>query len=169
MRTGQGASRAVPNGRLDLLEGAAVATGQQAEPQTAKLMDPVCGLRVDPDTAASRSEYAGRVYYFQSVACQAEFDAAPAWFAGPPTAGVPAAAVADASEAEGVGASPHAGEGRRDPVCGMPVADGPEALHATFDQATYAFCSEECRRRFLAHPARYVSAIAFEPEYRALS
>lgn len=52
---------------------------------------------------------------------------------------------------------------RIDPVCGMRVVDRPEAPHATFDHVAYVFCSEECRWRFLAHPERYVSAIAFEP------
>ena len=59
-----------------------MATGQQAEPQIAKLMDPVCGLRVDAATAAGRSEYGGRLFYFHSTACKAEFDADPARFAG---------------------------------------------------------------------------------------
>ena len=58
-----------------------MATGQQAEPQTHKLMDPVCGLRVDPATAAGSSHYAGRAFYFHSAACKAEFDARPERFA----------------------------------------------------------------------------------------
>lgn len=57
-----------------------MATGQQAAPQTAKPMDPVCGLRVDATNAAASSEYEGHTYYFHSLACKAEFDAAPRHF-----------------------------------------------------------------------------------------
>lgn len=60
-----------------------MATGQQAEPQAAKSMDPVCALRVDPATAAASSEYRGETYHFHSLACKAEFDAAPGRFAEP--------------------------------------------------------------------------------------
>ena len=74
-------ARALHVPAIRLGDGGLVATGQQAEPQTAKLMDPVCGLRVDPATAAGSSEYAGRTYYFHSAACKAEFDAQPERFA----------------------------------------------------------------------------------------
>lgn len=57
-----------------------MATGQRAEPQIDKPMDPVCGLRVDARSAAASSEYNGVVYYFHSKACKAEFDAAPERF-----------------------------------------------------------------------------------------
>ena len=60
-----------------------MATGQQAEPQTAKSMDPVCGVRVDRSTAAASSVYEGQTYYFHSAACKAEFDAAPGQFTRP--------------------------------------------------------------------------------------
>lgn len=131
-----------------------MATGQQAEPQTHKLMDPVCGLRVEPETAAGSSEYGGRTYYFHSLACKAEFDAAPARFvrnAGDPTA--------DRDEAAGGGRH----VAHTDPVCGMRVADAPDALRGNFDGVTYAFCSEACRREFLHSPERFVSSISYEP------
>ena len=120
-----------------------MATGQQAEPQVDKIMDPVCGFRVDPERAAGRSEYEGHVYYFHSEACKAEFDASPATFAGR-------------------GAVPHTAT-RVDPVCGRLVADVPGAPHATFDGVTYVFSSEECRREFLHKPERFVSSLSFEP------
>lgn len=58
-----------------------MATGQRAEPQTAKPMDPVCGLRVDTEHPVATSAYGGRTYYFHSAACKAEFDAHPDQFA----------------------------------------------------------------------------------------
>jgi len=39
--------------------------------------DPVCGMRVDPKTAAGKSEYQGKTYYFCAAACKREFDSNP--------------------------------------------------------------------------------------------
>jgi len=39
--------------------------------------DVVCGMQVDPNRAAGKSEYQGRTYYFCSIACKAKFDANP--------------------------------------------------------------------------------------------
>ena len=36
--------------------------------------DPVCGMDIDPNTAAAKSEYQGQVYYFCSPACKQAFD-----------------------------------------------------------------------------------------------
>lgn len=41
-----------------------------------------------------------------------------------------------------------------DPVCQMQVA--PDSFPAKFAGGRYAFCSEQCRERFLAHPHLYV-------------
>ena len=46
--------------------------------------------------------------------------------------------------------------GERDPVCGMAVSDPSLAFTATLDDATYVFCSETCRSRFLRLPQRYL-------------
>ncbi len=43
--------------------------------------DPVCGMMIDPTTAAGKSEFRGETYYFCAPACKAEFDANPAKFA----------------------------------------------------------------------------------------
>jgi len=39
--------------------------------------DPVCGMDVDPQTAAGKSEYKGQAYYFCSPGCKASFDKNP--------------------------------------------------------------------------------------------
>ena len=41
------------------------------------VIDPVCGMVVDPETAAGQSKFEGRDYYFCSVACKTEFDRNP--------------------------------------------------------------------------------------------
>ena len=40
--------------------------------------DPVCGMDVDPKTAAGKSEYEGKTYYFCSQQCKQQFDQDPA-------------------------------------------------------------------------------------------
>ena len=49
---------------------------------TTKTIDPVCGMEIDPATAAGRSEYEGETFHFCSPACKGKFDAAPEEFAG---------------------------------------------------------------------------------------
>jgi YHS domain-containing protein len=44
--------------------------------------DVVCGMDVDPATAAASSEYEGQTYYFCSLACKKSFDADPAEYLG---------------------------------------------------------------------------------------
>ena len=41
-------------------------------------IDPVCGMKVDPETAAGKSEYQGTTYYFCAPGCKKAFDADPA-------------------------------------------------------------------------------------------
>jgi P-type Cu+ transporter len=40
-------------------------------------LDPVCGMRVDPEHAAGTSTYQGQSYYFCSAGCRAKFEADP--------------------------------------------------------------------------------------------
>jgi YHS domain-containing protein len=43
--------------------------------------DVVCGMQVDPNKAAGKSEYNGKTYYFCSSGCKTKFDANPAQYA----------------------------------------------------------------------------------------
>jgi len=43
----------------------------------AGVLDPVCGMTVDPDASEHRSEYQGNTYHFCSAGCRAKFEAAP--------------------------------------------------------------------------------------------
>ena len=45
----------------------------------------------------------------------------------------------------------------RDPVCGMTVLED-AAARLTWGGVDYAFCSDDCLRRFVAAPDRYASA-----------
>ncbi len=44
-------------------------------PDTVK--DPVCGMHIDPATAAGKSEYKGQTYYFCSLGCKSAFEKEP--------------------------------------------------------------------------------------------
>jgi Cu+-exporting ATPase len=43
--------------------------------------DAVCGMQVDPATAAGASEYQGRRYFFCGAGCKRSFDANPVQYA----------------------------------------------------------------------------------------
>ena len=48
-----------------------------AAPTTGGVLDPVCGMTVDPHTAKHRADYHGHTYYFCSVGCKTKFTADP--------------------------------------------------------------------------------------------
>jgi Cu+-exporting ATPase len=61
---------------------------QSTETATA-VIDPVCGMKIDPARAAASSDYGGRTIYFCSPSCKTKFDASPAAYLGeekPPVA-----------------------------------------------------------------------------------
>jgi YHS domain-containing protein len=60
------------------LAGAAWAEAPAKKTAEAKVKDPVCGMEIDPKTAAAKSEYKGKTYYFCNKDEKAEFDKSPA-------------------------------------------------------------------------------------------
>jgi YHS domain-containing protein len=44
-------------------------------------IDPVCHMSVDERTAAGKSEYQGKTYYFCALACKIRFDQNPQIYA----------------------------------------------------------------------------------------
>jgi P-type Cu+ transporter len=48
-----------------------------AEDANDRVKDPVCGMTIDPRSAAGRSDYAGAAYYFCASSCKQRFDGAP--------------------------------------------------------------------------------------------
>lgn len=47
--------------------------------------DPVCGMRIDPSTAAARVSWKGSLVHFCSVPCSTKFQANPESFVRPPS------------------------------------------------------------------------------------
>jgi Cu+-exporting ATPase len=42
--------------------------------------DPVCGMNVERDEAAGKSDFQGKTYYFCSIECKGKFDKNPQMF-----------------------------------------------------------------------------------------
>jgi Cu+-exporting ATPase len=49
---------------------------------TTTVHDPVCGMDIDPATAAGTSEHNGQTYYFCSLGCKKTFDKEPEKYLG---------------------------------------------------------------------------------------
>ena len=43
--------------------------------------DPVCGMQVDPKSAAAQAQHKGKTYYFCSAGCKAKFEKNPGQYA----------------------------------------------------------------------------------------
>ena len=50
---------------------------------TAKVVDPVCGMKIDPTDAAATRDHDGTTIYFCSTHCAEAFDADPARYGHP--------------------------------------------------------------------------------------
>ncbi|MBP2448732.1 heavy metal translocating P-type ATPase [Rhizobium leguminosarum] len=90
------------------------------------ILDPVCGMTVDPQAGKPSFDRAGRLYHFCSEGCRTKFAAAPQDYL---TA--------------------------KDPVCGM-VVDRSTAKHfLKVDGEKFYFCSAACQAKFEADPSAY--------------
>ena len=70
----------MPPGRLRYALGGQEMSAHTHRPTAvapAEVLDPVCGMQVDPAKAAGTSQYGGKTYYFCSKGCKTKFDANP--------------------------------------------------------------------------------------------
>lgn len=51
--------------------------GKEVKKMAEKVVDPVCGMEVDPATAPAKAEYKGKTYYFCAPVCKEEFEKNP--------------------------------------------------------------------------------------------
>ncbi|HEX5369795.1 MAG TPA: glycosyltransferase [Dehalococcoidia bacterium] len=56
------------------------------------------------------------------------------------------------------GKTPLSASAYRDPVCGLTISDPEKAIKLVYGGFDFYFCSETCKARFLAGPARYIAA-----------
>jgi P-type Cu+ transporter len=99
-------------------------------------IDPVCGMTVEPATAAAKVEHQGRAYYFCSQHCAHTFKADPQRYLG--------------------GTDKPSGP-KKDPVCGMTVDPAKAAGKHQHKDKAYYFCSKGCLEKFKADPERYLA------------
>jgi Cu+-exporting ATPase len=129
------------------------AAGADRTGDPAKAIDPVCHMKVDPATARSWT-HEGQTYHFCSEGCRSKFKAEPGRYVGTGgTASAPHGGGAPCCAGDAVSKSPQA----LDPVCGMTV-DPATARSASHEGRAYYFCSEGCRGKFKAAPARYLDS-----------
>ena len=100
--------------------------------------DPVCGMKVDPKSAAGSQEHVGRTYYFCSPHCLTKFREEPGRFA--------------ASRGQAAVQSKSA----IDPVCGVTVDPARAPGKQKHGEETYYFCSRRCMVKFIANPDAFL-------------
>jgi Cu+-exporting ATPase len=128
----------------------------QPTPPADLAIDPVCGMTVDPTTAAGRDNYQGKTYYFCAVSCLDKFKADPERFLKSAPAGLislekkkPLPMMMPVQPAPEIGV--------RDPVCGMTVQPTTAAGLYEYGGKMYYFCATRCLEKFRADPDYYLS------------
>jgi len=53
----------------------------EVKPRAEKVKDPVCGMEIDSQHAAAKTEYEGKIYYFCSPGCKTTFEREPTKYA----------------------------------------------------------------------------------------
>ncbi|MDQ3129797.1 MAG: HAD-IC family P-type ATPase, partial [Acidobacteriota bacterium] len=126
---------------------------EMREDKSGAEIDPICGMTVNPATAAGSFNHAGKTYYFCSAGCLQKFTAQ--------SQGIPASGFIGISRAKSetvqhgkMTATPK-GE-YVDPVCGMSVAPETAAGKYDYKGETFYFCSTGCVHKFKQNPANFL-------------
>jgi P-type Cu+ transporter len=117
----------------------------QLSQQKTTLRDPVCGMDVNPSSAAGTVRHEGKDYYFCSQSCKQKFESNP----GKYVRMTPPAETAHSASTE-------IAETVLDPVCGMQVNPSRAAGSIEYKGTTYHFCSKGCVQKFSADPEKYL-------------
>jgi Cu+-exporting ATPase len=133
------------------------------ESETIMERDPVCGMSVNPQSAASRAEHDGKTYYFCSKGCGLKFEQNPdMYLSAPVNSGDPQQVHANlastgSSKMHGISLAvlPEAPR-EKDPVCGMTVDPEKPAAKSENKGTTYYFCSKRCAERFANEPDKFL-------------
>ena len=110
--------------------------------------DPICGMTVDPKSAAGTRVHNGQTFYFCSQHCVAKFKENPAQFVKADTPAQTAGVEPPDSKKD---------EAVLDPVCGMTVNPSKSAGKHEHDGQTYYFCSQHCLAKFKENPDKFVA------------
>ncbi|TKS59321.1 MAG: copper-translocating P-type ATPase [Nitrospira sp.] len=116
-------------------------------------IDPICGMTVDPATAAGRYDYKGLTYYFCTVSCLERFRTDPERTLSKQ----PLSLVTIPSPRKPLPMMMPATQGETDPVCGMTVEPATAAGSHEYQGKTYYFCATNCLTKFRADPGYYLT------------
>jgi P-type Cu+ transporter len=119
-----------------------------------KLIDPICGMTVSPESAAEEYERDGTKFYFCSTGCLEKFKA---------QAPVNLVQIGQEKEVVQHGDMTSTPLGTEtDPVCAMTVDPATAAGTHTHAGTEYYFCSTGCLTKFKAHPDKYINPTPVE-------
>ncbi len=117
-------------------------------------IDPICGMTVDPATAAGSHDHRGQRFYFCGLSCLERFKADPELASQPqpanPTTRRPLPMRQPAPSVTGAAAA-------IDPVCGMTVQPATAAGSSEYQGKTYYFCATSCLDKFRTDPIHYLT------------
>src|SRR5450759_1224674 len=116
------------------------------------VIDPVCGMAVNPVEARGKAQYEGQTYYFCSPACMHKFVLSPANHLA-------------AAKEPPIKIPTPVGPSRaldKHPVRGMNVDPAQAAATGEYEGKLYPFCSRGCAEKFKDNPEKYLS-----PNYKA--
>ena len=120
-------------------------------------IDPICGMTVDPATAAGSHEHRGQRYYFCGLSCLERFKADPDRALQPQLVGS-AKLTTTRRPLPMMPPSPAVmGATAIDPVCGMTVQQATAAGSYEYQGKTYYFCATSCLTKFRTEPIYYLT------------
>ena len=125
-------------------------TNPQMPMAAATLLDPVCGMSVDPAQPRGRAQHRGDTYYFCSPGCMHKFVSDPGKYLSPSYK--PGGMSAEAPVQIGATCKIE-----RDPVCGMNVDPAKAASSVEHERKLYQFCCKGCAEKFKADPQKYLA------------
>lgn len=115
-----------------------------------KHIDPICGMTVDPETAAGHLDHDGQTQYFCSPGCLEKYRSQ---ISSPATSGlISLSRIKPTEEQMRIDT-----EGTHvDPVCKMLVRPSTAAANYEYNGETFYFCMPGCRDKFAADPEKYL-------------
>ncbi|MEO8046899.1 MAG: YHS domain-containing protein, partial [Nitrospirota bacterium] len=119
-------------------------------------IDPICGMTVDPATAAGSHDHRGLSYYFCGLSCLERFKADPERALQPQSVS-PAKLTTRKPLPMMQPAPAPTGAAAIDPVCGMTVQPATAAGSYEYQGKAYHFCATSCLTKFRADPIYYLT------------
>ena len=119
-------------------------------------IDPICGMTVDPATAAGSHDHRGQHYYFCGLSCLERFKADPERALQPRPASSAKPTMRRSLPMMQPAPVP-TGAAAIDPVCGMTVQPVTAAGFYEYQGKTYYFCATSCLTKFRTDPTYYLT------------